>query len=392
MWVLVRHVLVLGQPCARRSSETSALFLFSSSPSPPSPESAACATETDDASTGDEADLTEGSDGARAVLALVNDGAVKADELLREARVTLDVGNAIIAHRDGADGRPGTADDDAVRHAPRARRRPRRRPRDDEAALRVREAQGPRRRGGATEVIFSPAPAETSHLVRIAKEIDLAQKSVDIAIYSFSDAGISARARPRHRARREGPVRVQRRRRRLPPARRPLARTKSGKLEAGGVDVRFVNKIMHHKFMIVDGPRDEHRAREDRSPRHRQRELVEQRGTRVRREHLIFKNQEELVLRFQREFDNMWAHSRDFASKDLPYELATTAIRDSSIPDGAGTNVALHVVELHACATRRSRPRAPTPSPTASSPASTARRARSTSPRATSARARSPRR
>ena len=34
-------------------------------------------------------------------------------------------------------------------------------------------------------------------------------------------------------------------------------KTTSGKLEQSGVNVRFINKIMHHKFMIVDGPRDE---------------------------------------------------------------------------------------------------------------------------------------
>jgi phosphatidylserine/phosphatidylglycerophosphate/cardiolipin synthase-like enzyme len=300
--------------------------------------SAACTSEaTDGSETGDESDLTEGSAEARATLALVNDSAVKADELLREARVTIDVGNAIIAHREGADAQPGTPDDDAF---------------DTLRELDAIPGVGPatirrlydyaKRKGlvgGATEVIFSPAPAETSHLVRIAKEIDLAQKSLDIAIYSYSDAKIGeALARAVARG-----VKV-----RFvfndagDDARAPAAsllNTKSGKLEQAGVNVRFINKIMHHKFMIVDGPRDE-------ITRAKTAHLVtgsanwSSSAARTFDENTVFfQNQEELVLRFQREFDNMWAHSRDFAGKDLAYELATTQIPDSAIPDAPNTDV-----------------------------------------------------
>lgn len=298
----------------------------------------ACATETGEPATGDESDLSEGSVGARAVLALVNDGAVTADELLREARVTGDVGNAIVAHRDGADARPGTADDDTF---------------DTLRELDAIPGVGPatisrlydyaKRKGlvggGATEVIFSPAPAEASHLVRIAKEIDLAQRSVDIAIYSYSDAGIAA-ALARATAR---GVKVRfvfndagddsRQ------AVAALAGTKSGKLEQSGVNVRFINQIMHHKFMIVDGPRDD-------LARAKTAHLVtgsanwSSSAARTFDENtVIFQNQEELVLRFQREFDTMWAHSRDFVSKELPYELSTTVIAESAIPAGPNTDV-----------------------------------------------------
>jgi phosphatidylserine/phosphatidylglycerophosphate/cardiolipin synthase-like enzyme len=300
--------------------------------------SAACASPTDgDSETGDESDLTEGSVEARAVLALVNDGAVTADELLREARVTLEVGKAIIAHRDGADAQPGSADDD---------------PFDTLRELDAIPGVGPatisrlfeyaKRKGlmaGGTEVIFSPAPADASHLVRIAKEIDLAQKSIDIAIYSYSEAKISeALARAVARG-----VKVRfvfndggadsREAVASPP------KTTSGKLEQAGVNVRFINKIMHHKFMIVDGPRDE-------IVRAKTAHLVtgsanwSSSAARTFDENTVFfQNQEELVLRFQREFDNMWAHSRDFAGKDLPYELSTTQIPDSAIPDAPNTDV-----------------------------------------------------
>src|SRR5688500_11591750 len=61
----------------------------------------ACAADPadDDAATGDEANLTEGSAEAKAVLALVNDRAVGAQELLREARVVISVGEAIVSRR-----------------------------------------------------------------------------------------------------------------------------------------------------------------------------------------------------------------------------------------------------------------------------------------------------
>jgi len=299
---------------------------------------AACsAAGGDDAATGDESDLTEGSAEAGAVLALVNDRSVTAENMLSEAQVKLDVGKAIIAHRDGADGLPATSDDDLF---------------DSIRELDTVPGVGPatvarlldyaKRKGllsGATEVIFSPAPAEASHLVRIAKEIDQAKTSVDIAIYSYSDAKITdalARAVARGVKVRfvynDAPTDA-----RLSAA--LLASSTSGKLEASGVNVRFINKIMHHKFMIVDGPRDE-------IARAKTAHLVTgsanwtSSAARTYDENtVIFQNQEELVLRFQREFDNMWAHSRDVVAKDLPYELATTQISDSAIPDAPDTNV-----------------------------------------------------
>jgi hypothetical protein len=78
-------------------------------------------------------------------------------------------------------------------------------------------------------------------------------------MYSFSDAEIAHRAHRRGRARRQGPLPVRDRRRSDKNISDLAARTasKSGKLEKAGVDVRWVNKILHHKFVIVDGPRDD---------------------------------------------------------------------------------------------------------------------------------------
>src|SRR5262245_46073573 len=43
----------------------------------------------------------------------------------------------------------------------------------------------------AGDVIFSPRPMKESHLARIVSEIDRATTSLDIAMYSFSDAQVS---------------------------------------------------------------------------------------------------------------------------------------------------------------------------------------------------------
>src|SRR5688572_21852492 len=56
--------------------------------------------------------VTEGSDAAAAVLALVNDPAVDFDELDEDAGLSSRVARNIITHRDGGDALPGTADDD----------------------------------------------------------------------------------------------------------------------------------------------------------------------------------------------------------------------------------------------------------------------------------------
>ena len=95
-------------------------------------------------------------------------------------------------------------------------------------------------------MIFSPAPAEASHLVWLIQEIDGAKKTVDIAIYSYRDAangdalaGAVARGVNVPFVSDQGSTDS-----RLPAA--SLATSTSGKLEANGVDVRFIDEIMNH--------------------------------------------------------------------------------------------------------------------------------------------------
>lgn len=109
--------------------------------------------------------------------------------------------------------------------------------------------------------------------------------------------------------------------------------SKSAKLEASGVDVRFVNKVMHYKFMIVDGPRDDLAAAKTARIVSGSANWSNSAATRYDENTLFVSGEEELALRMQREFDLMWAHSRDFEGKPFDHELSTAAITDDAIPD-----------------------------------------------------------
>jgi phosphatidylserine/phosphatidylglycerophosphate/cardiolipin synthase-like enzyme len=284
--------------------------------------------------------LKEGTPEALGVLALVNDAAVTADELRGEAGVEKRAATNIVTHRNGSDGDAGTADDDlfddvkeldAVKYV-------------GEAALKkllaYAKANGYVSAGGPIEVVFSPQPLDQSHNAKIAGLIDTAEESLDIAQYSFSDAGISAaleRAVDRGVAVRFIYETAGDDKKLTGSA---LSASKSGKLEAMGVNVRWVNKIMHHKFMIVDGPRDD-------AARAGTARLVSGSGnwsngaaTKYDENTMFMSAQPELAFRMQREFNLLWEHSGDLvADPSLPYELSTLAIGDDLIPDGPDSHV-----------------------------------------------------
>ena len=175
-------------------------------------------------------------------------------------------------------------------------------------------------------VIFSPQAYDDSHAVRVAEVIGTARNSLDIAMYSFSDALISDAI---DAAVRRG-VKVRflfdtaSEDRKLAASER--GNSKSGRLENMGVDVRWVNKIMHHKMMIVDGPRDDAGAAATAT-------LVTGSGnwsrgaaTRYDENTLFLTGFAELALELQREFNLLWQHSRDFEHVALPFELSTYEI------------------------------------------------------------------
>jgi phosphatidylserine/phosphatidylglycerophosphate/cardiolipin synthase-like enzyme len=270
------------------------------------------------------------------VLALVNDTSVNLDMLDHDAALNARAARNIIAHRNGADGVIESDDDDffdtlaeldAVRYVgPYAL--------GQLLAYAIEHGYLDAETGKSFDAIFSPQLYDNSHNVRIATIIDGAQHSLDIAMYSYSDAGIAAALEAA--VGRGVAVRfifeTGNADRKLTGA--ALENSKSGRLERMGINVRYVNKIMHHKFMIADGPRDD-ASRADSAT------LVTGSGnwswgaaTRYDENTLFLTGYRELTLRLQNEFNLLWEHSRDVVvDADLPYEFSTYRFEGSAIPD-----------------------------------------------------------
>jgi phosphatidylserine/phosphatidylglycerophosphate/cardiolipin synthase-like enzyme len=311
-----------------RSGLLSALLLSMLAASVP-----ACAVDEGDASeeTAD-ADLTEGSAEAKAVLTLVNDRSVSADELVTGALITRSAANNIVTRRDQS-AIATLRDLDAVAEVG---------PATINKLFEYAKKKGLFGGASKVEAIFSPQVYESSHLARIAREIESAQKTIDIAMYSYSDAKISAaldaavdRGVTIRFIHEEGG-----KDQRLADL-AARAASKSGKLEGAGVDVRYVNKIMHHKFMIVDGPREAAASAKTAKLVTGSANWSNSAATRFDENTLFVSGNEELTLRFQREFDLMWEHTRDFAGRDPALEQghSSLSITDALITDKPNEHV-----------------------------------------------------
>jgi phosphatidylserine/phosphatidylglycerophosphate/cardiolipin synthase-like enzyme len=174
-------------------------------------------------------------------------------------------------------------------------------------------------------------------LPRIAQLIRSAQHTVDIAIYSYSNADIAAALADRvaHGVQ----VRflfdtASEDRKVTDPA--AAAATASGRIEASGVDVRWVNQVLHHKFLIVDGPRDD-------ASRAATAKLVmgsanwsSSAATMFDENTLFIENSAELAASYQHDFDILWKGSRDFVGPATAQPLSTANITVDSVPDNDG--------------------------------------------------------
>lgn len=260
-----------------------------------------------------------------AVVAWLDEGATT--EQLIDAGVHSRAARNIVAHRDGADATFGTSDDDLF---------------DDIDEVDAVYYVGPvaiqqlvavvesRCVAGRMEVIFSPQPYEQSHLARVRQLIDGAERSIDIAMYSYRDAAIQdALARAIARG-----VSVRMIYDGASVDRTSPAGTTSARLEEMGIEVRWVNKVMHHKLAIIDGPRGGDLSQITESV------VVtgsgnwsNSAGTRYDENTLVVHGNAELAMRYQREFEHLWQNSRDFAwSEDIEH-VAATPIALESIPD-----------------------------------------------------------
>lgn len=286
--------------------------------------------------------IDEGSAEALAVLALVNDPSVDFAELDLDAGLHATAARNIIDYRNGPDAQVTTSDDEIY---------------DDLAELDKVAFVGPsaltalldyaKAKGllsdTATEaaVIFSPQPLESSHNSRIAKMIDDAQESIDIAMYSYSSAEIAGALRDA--VDRGVDVRfifetANASDKKLTGS--ALLSSKSGRLEQDGIDVRYINKIMHHKFILVDGPRHDVSAAASSSIASGSANWSSGGATIYDENTLFLTGVPEAALEMQREFDRMWTHSSDLVvDATLPFTTSTLDIDDASIPDDPDLDV-----------------------------------------------------
>ena len=286
--------------------------------------------------------VEEGSPEALGVLAFVNDQTLDGAAIKAAAGVTIRVGNNIVKHRDGADGVPGTSDDDRFDTLAELDAIPYVGPVSLRALIEAARERGLITEGARFDVIFSPQAVANSHNARIAQMIRDADHTVDIAMYSYSDSAIGTAladavdrgVRVRflfETARTDKNV--------TDPA--ALAATKSGRLEANGIDVRYVNKILHHKFAIIDGPRDD-------AGRTATAKIVSGSGnwshtaaTQFDENTLFIEQSVELAATFQNEFDLLWQGSRELSAGAEPQGLSTANVTPQSVADEPGVGLLL---------------------------------------------------
>jgi len=281
--------------------------------------------------------VDEGSPEALGVLAFVNDPQLSASAIKAAAGVSLRVGTNIVRHRDGADGDTGTADDDRFDTLAELDAIPYVGPATLAALIEAARDRGLVRPAARIDVVFSPQPAAQSHNARIAQLIRGARHTVDIAMYSYSDAGISA-------ALAEAIQRGVQVRFLFDTAREdknvtePAARaaTKSGRLEAMGVDVRYVNKILHHKFAIVDGPRDDKARLATAKLVSGSANWSSTGGTVFDENTLFVEGSAKLAASYQHEFDLLWRGSRDFVGPAPAQGPSTANVTPADAPEEAG--------------------------------------------------------
>ncbi|MGM0555312.1 MAG: phospholipase D-like domain-containing protein [Myxococcota bacterium] len=264
----------------------------------------------------------------------LNDGATADD--LQDAGVHSRGANNIIEYRNGADGAFGTDDDQYFADAVEI---------DDvyyvgpvamgqlTAAVSDYCDPAPTR---SAETIFSPQPYHESHLARVKELIDGAETSLDIAMYSFRDQGIMQAVEDAV----DRGVEVRMLFQGAYDDRSEPSGSTSAKLEDMGVDVRWVNKIMHHKFVLVDGPKDSLMQAPRATLATGSGNWSYSAGTRYDENTVILQGDTETNLRFQKEFNYLWEWSRDFEWNGTKTKETSTEIADGMVYDVEGVDAA----------------------------------------------------
>lgn len=262
-----------------------------------------------------------------AVVSWLNEGTSVA--ALIDAGVHTRAARNLVAHRDGADATFGTADDDlfddihevdAVSYV------------GPVAIQELVDAVDARCATGRTQVIFSPQPYASSHLAKVVQLIDGAHRSLDIAMYSFSDANIMDAL---ERAVGRG-VSIRMIYDGASVDHTSPSGTTSARLEEMGIEVRWVNKVMHHKFMIVDGVRESLDGAAESIVVTGSANWSNSAATRYDENTVIVYGNAEVSARYQSEFEHLWANSRDVVwNEDIQHIDAFTVPLDQVADDAS---------------------------------------------------------
>ena len=260
-------------------------------------------------------------------LALVNDPTTD-----RDALVALGVysrgATGLIALRDGPDATPGTADDHAFGSLDEIDAVPYIGP----SSMTALEAYGAST--CSAETLMSPQWYSDSHLTRVQEVLDNATQSVDIAMYSMSDyATREAIARAAARG-----VSVRVLYEGAGDDNKSPEGSRSAELEDAGVEVRYVNKIMHNKFAIVDGPRNDAAQASGATLVNGSANWSYSAGTKYDENTVFLHQDDKLVLAFQQQFNHLWANSRTFVWNESIPHVDSIYISDADIAEADGSD------------------------------------------------------
>ncbi len=235
----------------------------------------------------------------------------------------------VVAYRDGADATPGTADDalfasledlDAVRQV-------------GPSAMATLTQWGLDQCGTA-ETIFSPQDYHASHLTRVVELIDATNTSIDVAMYSFRDSQVlDALDRAQGRG-----VTVRFLFNGASDDRRDPAGTRSADLEDMGIEVRWVNKIQHHKFAIFDGARLNLDDAATGILASGSGNWSYGAATRFDENMVVAQGDTRLLLQFQQEFNLLWDNGRLVEWNEAIAELPCMDITDGMIASATGSD------------------------------------------------------
>jgi phosphatidylserine/phosphatidylglycerophosphate/cardiolipin synthase-like enzyme len=157
-----------------------------------------------------------------------------------------------------------------------------------------------------TGTIFSPQDYLVSHLARTIDLLDSAQWTLDIAMYSFRDGGVFDAL---NRAIDRG-VSVRLVSNSAAQDRKSPEGTRSAELEDHGAEVRWINKTMHHKYVLVDGPREEPGRADTATVATGSGNWSYSAGTRFDENTVFIRGDRRLALQLQAEFNHLWENSR----------------------------------------------------------------------------------